>query len=416
MSLFELRTQLPRGWTETTFKREFEFLKTGSNSREQLSEEGEVGYIHYGDLHKRPSLYLDLAGDTLPRIDQELVRGLPTVRAGDLVMVDASEDTACIGIASELYGASTRRVVAGLHTMLLRPLNMHPGFAALIPHQPDVRRQLVGIASGVSVFGITRTNLERVKFCLPPITIQREIVEVVREMSRLAELMDCLILKKTHRRNEIAESILTGRRRLPGFTEPWREMKLAHILVEANRYDDWSDDEVYRLLSIRRRSGGLFERGHLRGSEILTKVMKSVKANDFLISKMQVVHGAWGLVTGTFEGGHVSDSYICLVARRESEIEMAFLDQLSRLTLMRRLALRSSYGVHIEKMTFRLDLFLKEKILIPSYTEQQAIANVLGTMDEEIELLRKQRDLLDQQKRGLMQKLLTGEVRLKEFR
>ena len=53
------------------------------------------------------------------------------------------------------------------------------------------------------------------------------------------------------------------------------------------------------------------------------------------------------------------------------------------------------------------------KLALPSLTEQRAIANVLDTCDEELRLLRAQHVALDQQKRGLMQRLLTGKVRVK---
>jgi type I restriction enzyme S subunit len=65
-------------------------------------------------------------------------------------------------------------------------------------------------------------------------------------------------------------------------------------------------------------------------------------------------------------------------------------------------------------MTFNLDDFLHEKITIPPTIEEQTkIAGVLSACDREIELLEKQLETLKEQKRGLMQKLLTGEVRVK---
>jgi type I restriction enzyme S subunit len=81
---------------------------------------------------------------------------------------------------------------------------------------------------------------------------------------------------------------------------------------------------------------------------------------------------------------------------------------------MRHLAYICSHGVHIEKMTFNLEDFLHEKITIPlAVEEQMKIVGVLSACDREIELLQKQLEALKEQKRGLMQKLLTGEVRVK---
>ena len=78
------------------------------------------------------------------------------------------------------------------------------------------------------------------------------------------------------------------------------------------------------------------------------------------------------------------------------------------------MAYLASNGVHIEKLIFDFDDFAKEQVRIPSTVEEQAkIVDVLSACDREIELLQKQLDALKEQKRGLMQKLLTGEVRVK---
>jgi len=53
------------------------------------------------------------------------------------------------------------------------------------------------------------------------------------------------------------------------------------------------------------------------------------------------------------------------------------------------------------------------KVRIPSIKEQRCISEILSTADEEIEALQNKLSALEKQKRGLMQKLLTGEVRVK---
>ena len=74
----------------------------------------------------------------------------------------------------------------------------------------------------------------------------------------------------------------------------------------------------------------------------------------------------------------------------------------------------ASTGVHIEKLIFDPVVFLRESIRIPTTLEEQRkIANILDTAQAELTLLRIQRNALDQQKRGLMQRLLTGKLRVK---
>jgi len=212
----------------------------------------------------------------------------------------------------------------------------------------------------------------------------------------------------------LMQRLLTGKTRFKEFKgEAWRSVRIGSLLEERDRYVDWSDDTAYQFASIRRRSGGLFDRGTFHGREVKTKVLKLLKEGDFVISKRQVVHGAWAMVTKAFDGFGVSDEYDVLVNRDPKVLDMRFFNYLSQTRRLWHMAYLASNGVHIEKLIFDFDDFAKEKVRIPPTAREQAkIVDVLSTCDREIELLQKQLAALKEQKRGLMQKLLTGEVRV----
>ena len=152
----------------------------------------------------------------------------------------------------------------------------------------------------------------------------------------------------------------------------------------------------------------------LKGTEILTKKMNIAQSGDFLISKMQIVHGAAGVVPDEFDGFHISDSYISLTPKDARKLDIHFFAWFAKQKLMYHKAFLCSYGVHIEKMTFNFKLFLKEKISVPaSIEEQQKIAAVLSTADLEIAALQQKLDAFKQEKKALMQQLLTGKRRVK---
>ena len=212
----------------------------------------------------------------------------------------------------------------------------------------------------------------------------------------------------------LMQQLLSGHRRLKGFSKPWKRFRFSELLEPQDRYVEFDDEHTYSLVSIRRRSGGVFFREALHGGDIKTKVMKRVHTGDFLISRMQVVHGALGMVRPQCDGMYASDSYDVLVTKNAKLLHMPFLDWMSRMRSFWHLAYISSHGVHIEKMTFKLSDFMHEKITLPSdLEEQRQIAAILDTADQQLTLLRTQRTALDQQKRGLMQRLLTGKVRVK---
>ncbi|MCB2411044.1 restriction endonuclease subunit S [Hymenobacter lucidus] len=261
---------------------------------------------------------------------------------------------------------------------------------------------------------INAGTLTHFTFPLPTKSEQTLIVSFLKQWEKYEKGLTDLIEAKHKYKRGLMQQLLTGQRRFPEFQEqPWREMKLGNILQEVSRDIVWDDDELYNLVSVRRRSGGLYFRESLHGHQILTKGLKDVHAGDFLISKMQVVHGALGLATEEFEGMKVSGSYISLVSKSEDELLIEFFNYLSHLPQLYNIALLASHGVHIEKMTFNLRDYFKHSVPIPpSVQEQRKIVQTIEALNQEIELLQAQLRQWQQQKKGLMQQLLTGQLRV----
>ena len=75
--------------------------------------------------------------------------------------------------------------------------------------------------------------------------------------------------------------------------------------------------------------------------------------------------------------------------------------------------INSEQGASIVRRNLDLDGLLSSKVSIPDIAEQQAIADVFLTVDDEINLLNQKLEALKEQKKGLMQQLLTGQIRVK---
>ena len=118
--LFRKEIEIPEEWKVRKTDDVFEFLISGTNARSDLNDSSEIGYIHYGDIHTKWNLQLDCDLEKIPRIDKEKVSRLPLLKDGDLIIADASEDVEGSGTSILLKNVKNKKIVAGLHTLVLR--------------------------------------------------------------------------------------------------------------------------------------------------------------------------------------------------------------------------------------------------------------------------------------------------------
>jgi len=348
-------------------------------------------------------------GDEYPTPCQWTSAATRLCRPGDVLLCVRGSSTGRLNIANAVYClgrglAAVRGRDGVLDTTYL--------FHALERGVQLVRR----LSAGSTFPNIDRKNLSSIEFHCPAIAEQRTAGRMLGSWRKATLAIARLIEYKRRLKRGLMQELLTGKRRFKEFDgSDWRSVRLEDLFEEVSRPVIWDDEEGYELLSVRRRSGGVFLRSVTQGSAIKTKSLFQVRVGDFLISKMQVVHGALGMVRPEFEGKHVSGSYVVLRNKRPDILRTEMFDHVSRLPQTCRLALLASYGVHIEKMTFNLPWYLRSRIRIPAALEEQdRVVAVLDALDREIALLMRLQDALDGQRRGVAELLLTGKVRVPE--
>src|SRR5690606_37468126 len=121
---------------------------------------------------------------------------------------------------------------------------------------------------------------------LPPLSEQKRIAEVLSTWDKAIQLTEQLIRQKEQRKKWLMQNLLTGKMRLKGFSGEWKEHSYERLLKVVKRPVKWDDNELYKLISVRRRSGGIFFREALYGHQIKVKDLRDVYVGDFLFSKM----------------------------------------------------------------------------------------------------------------------------------
>ncbi len=207
--------------------------------------------------------------------------------------------------------------------------------------------------------------------------------------------------------------------RFKGFSEEWEEKRIGEVVTEKKRSIELLDDELYELITVKRRNEGVVSRGHLKGKDILVKNYSQLKAGDYIISKRQVVHGATGIIPQELDKAIVSNEY--LVAVSNENISAEFLTLISKLPDMHRKFFLSSYGVDIEKLFFDADDWKKRSMVIPKPPEQKRICDWFYRLDQMIGLHQRKHEKLMNLKKAMLQKMFpdTGatvpEIRFKGF-
>lgn len=162
----------------------YDWVGTNSLSRDMLTDvPGVVQNIHYGDIHGKfaSRFRQSIAGapyvkpDALPAN----LRDEAFCQPGDVVIADASEDYADIGKAIEIVEVAPKTLIAGLHTYIARPKTgqIALGFSGYLFQTFALRRQMMRIAQGISVLGISKPFLEKLKLSLPHPDEQRKIAD-----------------------------------------------------------------------------------------------------------------------------------------------------------------------------------------------------------------------------------------------
>ena len=214
------RTRLPGfgdEWERKRFGDLCTFLPAANNPRADLEGHGEVGYIHYGNVHAHPLPVLDCGYHELPRIEERRIGNASRLQDGDLVMVDASEDLAGLGKSVEVLDIGDDGIVAGLHTILCRDRSDHwaPGFKSYLQFIPAFRSALARIATGISVYAISRKQLADIVLALPSPSEQAAIVAVLSDMDAEITALERRLDKVRALKQGMMQQLLTGRIRLP---------------------------------------------------------------------------------------------------------------------------------------------------------------------------------------------------------
>ena len=383
-------------WEEKTMGDIFTFIQTNSFSRELLSyETGIVKNIHYGDIHTKFKSNFKIENENVPfikpNVDLSKISTDCYCKEGDLVIADASEDYADVGKAIEIISLGNQKLLSGLHTYIARDLSkqMSLGFSGYLMQTGNVRLQIKTLATGVSVLGISKGNLTKVKLNIPTKPEQTKIANfltaVDEKISHLTQKHGLL----TQYKKGVMQQIFSRELRFKDddgqdFPE-WEENLLGRVAEittgSSNRVDSTVDDGAYAF----------FDRSQdIRTSDVYLfdceAVIVAGEGQEFIpkhfVGKFDLHQRTYAIMG--FKG--IDGKFLFYFVY---QYRSYFLSQ--------------AVGSTVKSL--RLPMFQKMPVEIPCLKEQTKIANFLTAIDDKITNTQTQLQAVKQYKQGLLQQM-----------
>lgn len=363
--------------------------------------------------------------EEVQHVHQRRVRSDQYLTDGDVLICAANGSKRLVGKAAQVRLPDSRELTLGAFMMGFRPnpAKVFPAYVAQQFHSNKYRYWVELLLSGSSINNLRPSAVGELKVWLPNFEEQQRIAQALMDADELIAALERLIAKKQSIKKGMVQQLLTGRTRLPGFTEAWSEIRLGNhvsyvktVALSRAQLDTKSSLKYLHYGDIHTRSiilldaaieempranvnlaarAGQLRRGDLvfaDASEDPAGVGKSIEIAD--TPDTGVVPGLH-TIAARFDKSVLADGFKAYL-----QFIPSFRDQLLRLAAGTKvLATTRSY---ISSITLTL----------PAVAEQSAIAETLHDSEREIEALRarllKARDM----KTGMMQQLLTGRVRL----
>lgn len=278
-----------------------------------------------------------------------------------------------------------------------------PEFVTYWFNYERVQKRLKELATvGVSQSNINPTRLQKDLFvALPPLPEQQKIANVLGTWDEALEKHDALIAAKDRRKQALTQQLLSGR----STKKKWPRVSLSEV-AEACSIRNGEKLERTRLYAVTKAEGMVPMRENVQGATI--NRCQIVERGWFAYNPMRINIGSiarWEHDDPVM----VSPDYV-VFKTDETRLLSDYLNH------VRRGIAWSDFVGAAGNGSVRVRIWFEDlgcfKFPLPSIPEQRAIANILDAADAELRLLRQQRAALDHQKRGLMQQLLTGRIRV----
>ncbi len=381
-----LKKIIPKHW-KTGLIKDFASIKTGNSDTQDKIENGKYPFF--------------VRSQTIERINQFSFDGEAVLTSGDGVGVGK-----IYHYLNEKFDYHQR--VYNIHDFN-DELNGKFFFHYFSEH---FYRRVMGMTAKGSVDSVRMEMIADMEIPLPPLAEQQKIAAILSKWDELIETQTQLITTKKQQKTSLMQKLLTGEVRFPGFEDEWKILPIGKL---TSIYDGTHSTPTYTkfgipFYSVESITQDDFTNTKFISEEVFEKENKRVKLErgDILMTRIGDIGTAKMLSWDVKASFYVSLALI----KKSDKFNSKYIEQYIGSNFFQSELHKRTIHVAFPKK-INLGEISECLVNLPSIKEQEKIAEVLNSCDEEIKSLKTELEALKIQKKGLMQHLLTGKIRVK---
>lgn len=373
-------------------------------------------WITVGEVTKDNAMWLST---TSTRLTEKGAKFTRVIEPGTLLLTNSGATLGVPKISAITAGAND-----GI-AMILSPIGAQTEFLYFVlQSMTSVLRERIAPGNGQP--NLNTEIIGDLAFPLPPLPEQKAIADTLSTWDTATEMMERLIAAKESARRVQTSELVFGKARARTatsvecvqrqyFSHPidWEYRQIGSFGFEISEKPTESESQL-PVLSCSKYDG-LVDSLEYFGKKVFsddTSGYKVIRKGQFGYPSNHIEEGSIGLLEHR-DGGLVSPIYIVFSVDAD-KVHPPFLHLVLKTDLYKHIFRVNTSSSVDRRGNLRWDEFSRIYVALPALVEQQQIVALVEALDAELTLLRKQLDLLKLQKRGLMQRLLTGTWRTKE--
>ena len=349
--------------------------------------------------------------------DSWMTRGKP--RKGDILFTtEAPLGNACRFPENGTYAVGQRTVTLRCSDNLDSEFLLYSLLSEKGQQSIDIR------SSGSTAKGFKSSELKKVKFIYPKsLPEQQKIAKILQTWDRAIATTEKLIDASKQQKKALMQQLLTGKKRFAGFEGEWLSGDVGDLIasleagVSVNSQDSYQENATQKILKTSCVSNEFFDAGEIKyvvESNEISRLKVPLVGDSILISRMNTpaLVGANAYVKDSDANTFLPDR-LWLARPEDNIVDMRWLGFWFSSETTRAKLTGLATGTSGSMKNISKQSVVRLKIKVPTPNEQRKIASCLAAADNELQKLKEKLVSLKQEKKALMQQLLTGKRRVK---